>query len=62
MPAVNPTVIVLGTYLIREPNLNKPIITNIIPAIITAVINPSNPCSAIIEYIIVTNAAVGPPI
>lgn len=62
IPLVKPVVMVSGMNLIRLPNLNNPINTRIIPAIMVAIINPSIPSVATIPATIVANAAVGPAI
>ena len=62
IPAVKPTVMVLGTYLIRVPSLKTPISIRIIPAIREAIISPDIPLVATIPATTVAKAAVGPAI
>ena len=62
MPAVKPVVIGSGIYLRRLPNLQKPMIMRMIPAMIVAMMSPCVPSFITIPATIVAKAAVGPAI
>ena len=62
IPAVNPTVMVIGMNLISEPNLNRPMKISISPAMSVAMTSPSMPFWATMLATMVAKAAVGPAI
>ena len=60
MPAVKPTVMVMGMYFMSDPKRNTPISISMTPAMSVATISPESPCVATMPATIVANAAVGP--